>query len=218
MSKALDLYLIATRKKRYVIFSPTNLLEACEAESDDRIRRFTSWFARRPNRIIAWVGRVLQAGHNYYEKLEDRIDPMERVLKAMASPSQLDVYYAPAQGSDFIRVRFESILRRQRFKHMFWISLDTFVCIVIAAFTPFLAPIPGPNVFFYYPFLRWLSHYRAIRGTSNGLRFSAVEFKSLPELGGLEENLESRFDRNAIRGLAERLKIRGLEQFLERTN
>ena len=218
MSKSLDLYLIATRKSRYVIFSPTNLLEASEADSDDRTRKFIKWFAGRANRVFAWVGRALQAVHNYYQKLEDRIDPLERVLKAMASAGHLDVYYAPAERIDDIRGRFESILRRQRFKHRFWISLDTVVCIVIGAFTPFLAPIPGPNVFFYYPFLRWLSHYRAIRGTTNGLRFNAVEFKSLPELSGLEENLESRFDRNAIRSLAERLKIRGLEQFLERTN
>src|SRR2546422_6292969 len=43
---------------------------------------------------------------------------------------------------------------------------------VVLVFTPVLAPIPGPNVFFYYPFLRLLSHYRAIRGATSGLRRS----------------------------------------------
>jgi hypothetical protein len=62
------------------------------------------------------------------------------------------------------------------------------VSAIVLVFTPFLAPIPGPNVFFYYPFLRLLSHYRAIRGATSGLRSSGLEFKSLPEKSGLEDN------------------------------
>jgi hypothetical protein len=172
----------------------------------------------RRNRIVAWVGRVLHVGHNYYEKLEDRIDPLERVLKAMASANTVEIYYASGASADTVRRSYQAILFRQRWKHIFWLSVDTIACLVIALFTPFLAPIPGPNVFFYYPFLRWLSHYRAIRGTTSGAGSSAIEFKSLPELSTLEENLRARFDRNAIRSLAERLKVRGLEQFLERVN
>jgi hypothetical protein len=218
MAKVLSLYLIATRKNRYVLFSPTDLLEACEAESDDRVRQFIGWFTRRRNRIVAWVGRVLQAGHSYYEKLEDRIDPMERVLKAVACASHLEVHFAPGQSGHDVRSNFESILRNQRRKHIFWVVVDTVVCVVLAAFTPFLMPIPGPNVFFYYPFLRWLSHYRALRGVRSALRLDTIEYKSLPELSGLEENLQSRSDRSAVRSLAERLKIRGLDRFLERVN
>jgi hypothetical protein len=218
MSKVLILYLITTRRNRYVLFSPTDLLEEFEAGSDDRIRTFINWFMRRRNRVVAWVGRVLQVGHTYYEKLEDRIDPMERVLKSMACAGHLEIYYAPTASAERVRGNYESILWKQRWKHVFWISLDTIACVVIAAFTPFLAPIPGPNVFFYYPFLRWLSHYRAIRGTTSGTRFSAAEFKSLPELSSLEENLRARFDRTVIRSFADRLKARGLEQFLERVN
>src|SRR5688572_22428751 len=145
MAKILSLYLITTRRNRYAVFSPTDLLEECEADSDDRVRKFVHWVMARRNRVIAWVGRVLQVGHNYYEKLEDRIDTLERVLKAMAHVSHLEVYYAPRTSVEEVRKSFQSILIRQRWKHLFWISLDTVACLVIAAFTPFLAPIPGPN-------------------------------------------------------------------------
>ena len=215
--RALDLYLIGTCGNRYILFSPTDVLEQCESGSDDRVRQFVAWFMRHPNRVVAWVGRVLNAGHGYYKRLEDRIDPQERVLKAMNCSGQMRIYFAPGRDAAKMEERFEDLLRRQRWKHVFWISIDTVVCGVVVAFTPILGPIPGPNIFFYFPFLRWLSHYRAIRGAAAALRSRGLEFKSLPELGGLEENLQtSRFDHNAIRMMAERLKIRGLEQFLER--
>jgi hypothetical protein len=210
----LDLYLIATRRRRYVLFSPTDNIEACEAESDDRVTQFIAWVMRSRYRIVAWVGRVLHVGHAYYEKLEDRIDPIERVLKAMACTNHLRVQAAPLPET--IRSQFQEVLRRQCAKHQLWLVIDAIVCLVVFVFTPFLAPIPGPNVFFYYPFLRWLSHYRALRGATSGLHSSSIEFKSLPELSGLEENLQKRFDRNAIRSMSDRLRIRGLERFLER--
>jgi hypothetical protein len=216
MARILSLYLIATRRNRYVLFCPTDLLEAVEAESHDRVRQFLGWFTRRRNRVIAWMGRVMQVGHAYYERLEDRIDPMERVLKAVAHASHLEVHFAPSRTGVDPRSHFEAILRNQRRKHIFWILADTVVCVVIAAFTPVLMPIPGPNVFFYYPFLRWLSHYRALQGARSALRLGTIEYKSLPDLAGLEENLQSRFDRKAVRSLAERLKIQGLDRFLER--
>ena len=77
----------------------------------------------------------------------------------------------------------------------------------MVVFIPFLGPIPGPNVFFYYPFLRLLSHYKALSGIGRTLYTQRIQFKCLPELSGLEQN---------VRAVAERLQIRGLEQYLER--
>src|SRR5437867_159766 len=87
------------------------------------------------------------------------------------------------------RETFRLVLSRQRWKHVFWFSIDFVITGVVIIFTPILAPIPGPNLFFYYPFLRLLSHYRAILGATSGLSSSAVQFKDLPELRGLEDNL-----------------------------
>ena len=214
---ALDLYLIESRNNRYILFCPSDLVEACEAESGDRIQRATAWLARHRNRVVRWVGKVLHAGYAYYLKLEVRIDPLERVLKAMASTPGFSVYYGRERDSEHVRQQLRSILKWQRVKHSAWFVIDLILSVVVLIFTPILAPIPGPNVFLYYPCLRLLSHYRALRGVVSCLHSSEIQFICLPELGGLEENLRApSFDRGIVRVSAEGLKIRGLEQFLER--
>ncbi len=210
---ALDLYLIRSRGNRYILFGPSDLVERCEIESGDRVRRFIQWMVVRPNRIAAALGRVLRSAHEYYIKLEDRIDPVERVLKAIAGSSELVVHFGPSLKEEDARSRFRHLLRRQRMKHTFWLVLDA----LFAPITLVLAPVPGPNVIGYYPLLRFLSHYRAARGTTLALGSMPVQFKSLPDLSTLEENLQTpRFDRAAVRGFTARLQIRGLDQFLER--
>src|SRR5438105_2900177 len=176
----MDLYLIV-RSGRRLLFSPADIISAIESSSTDRVRQFIEWFARRQNRLLGWVGRTVRTLHDYYVKLEDKIDPCERVLKAMASTATFVVYGSKSQ--------FESVLKRQRLKHLFWFSIDFVLTGIVIVFTPVLAPIPVPNVFFYYPFLRLLSHYRAILGAASGLRSSDVQFKDLPELRSLEDNL-----------------------------
>src|SRR5437764_3181983 len=135
----LDLYLIPIHNRRAVLFSPHDALALAEAQSTDRVRQFIEWFARRRSRFVAWVGRGIRSLHDYYLKLEDKIDPVERVLKAMASTRQFVVHtQAPEE--------FQRTLRRQRWKHAFWFSIDFMITGVVIIFTPFLAPIPGPNV------------------------------------------------------------------------
>lgn len=152
---------------RMTIFVP---LDGLNLSDSDRIRQFIDWFARRQNRLAAWVGRGIRSLHDHYMRLEDRIDPVERMLKAMAFAREFVVY--SANPDDFYRV-----LRRQRWKHVFWFSIDFVITGVVIIFTPILAPIPGPNVFLYYPFLRLLSHYGAIRGALHAMKSRNVEFK-----------------------------------------
>jgi hypothetical protein len=178
----LDLYIVKTRSGKPVIFSPPEAIAALEAHSTDRVRQFIDWCARRQNRLGAWIGRGIRSLHDYYVKLEDKIDPVERVLKAMASTNEF-VVYTPIPNE------FESVLKKQRWKHGFWFSIDFLITGVVIMLTPFLMPIPGPNFFFYYPFLRLLSHYRAILGVVSGLRSRHIEFKDLPEWSRLEDNL-----------------------------
>lgn len=197
--KELDLYLIPTASGRHVLFAERDTLIQMESESGDRVQQFISWVVRRRNRFVSWAGRVLKAGHDYYVQLEDKIDPAERVLKAMACTNRFVIQHVSPRDNN-VRGEFEGFLKRQRLKHAFWFSIDFIATGIVIVLTPFLAPIPGPNVFFYYPFLRLLSHYRALLGITSGLRSSDVQFKSLPGLSGLEENLP------------------GLSTFLERVN
>src|SRR5262245_22833278 len=117
MSKTLDLYLIPARGSRYVLFSRHDDLVAIEAESTDHVRQFIDWLSHRPSRLVSWVGLGIRSLHDYYLKLEDKIDPGERVLKAMASTNRYIVY-------THNREAFQLVLNRQRWKHVFWFSLD----------------------------------------------------------------------------------------------
>jgi hypothetical protein len=182
MAKSLDLYVIPTKGGRYTLFSPHDALAMLEAESTDRVRQLVEWLSHRKSRALSWVGRGIRSLHDYYVKLEDKIDPVERVLKAMASTNRYSVYTPDLAA-------FQRALKRQRWKHVFWFSIDFLLTGVVVMFTPILAPIPGPNLFFYYPFLRLLSHYRAILGASSALKSSDIQFKDLPELSCLEDNL-----------------------------
>ena len=85
---------------------------------------------------------------------------------------EFTVHFIRKENAGSIGSEFHGVLRRERLKHIFWFVVDLFICGVVVLFTPFLAPIPGPNVFFYYPFLRLLSHYRAVRGVRVGLVLS----------------------------------------------
>jgi hypothetical protein len=188
MPTQLDLYLIPTRRGRYVLYSRPEILESLEAQSGHRIRQFIGWFMNHRLRIIAWVGRVLNAAYKYYIRLEDRIDPQERVLKAMGLADRLLVHFIRKEDAGSIGSEFQAVLKRQRPKHIFWFVIDLMVSAVVVVFTPVLAPIPGPNIMFYYPFLRLLSHYQAIRGAKAGLAYQDLEFKSLPGLSSLADN------------------------------
>ncbi len=165
----LDLYVIPKRNGRAAIFSPTEALNT--AESSDRLRQCIDWFGRRQNGWGAWMGRWHRLPFDYYRRLEDKIDPGERVLKAMAATNRFVVH-------TLVQEEFYRALRRQWWKHVLWFTIDLLIAAVAIVFTPFLAPIPGPNIFLYYPLLRALSHQRAIRGASSGLRSVDIEFRS----------------------------------------
>jgi len=211
--RTLEVYLIGLSERRAVLFSSSDVIDSFEADSDDRIHRMISWLAHRPSRILAWLGRVFESAHGYYVKLEARLDPAERVFKAMAGTRRYRIFHSHASDQKRAKKQLGGILRRQRVKHLFWTVLDLLLSVGSLA----LAPIPGPNVVGWYPFLRTLSHYRAFRGVHAALNSREIEFKGLPEVGSLEENLQaSGFDREKVRAIAGDLKISGLVEFLER--
>jgi hypothetical protein len=211
--RVLEIYLISFKGGKVRLFSPQNDLEFFENQSDDRLRRFIGWLRAHRFFPISWLGRVLHSGRGYYVRLEARLDPVERVLKAMDTAEHYTVFYSTAWDEGRARNHLLARVRRQRGKHALWCAAD-FVLSVGALAIAFL---PGPNVVGWYPFLRSLSHYHAFCGTRALLRSSGITFKGLPELRTLEENLQApEFNRKRIHAIAEDLKISGLEQFLER--
>ena len=211
--RTLRVYLISFRRGRVRLFAPVEDLEVFLNHPNDRLRRFIAWLQASRYSVIAWFGRMLYSCREYYVKLEARLDPVERILKAMDSADAYIVAYPIGWDERLARNEFFTRVRRQRAKHLLWGVVDFVVSVAALA----IAFLPGPNVVGWYPFLRSLSHYHAFCGTRAVLRSSAIAFKGLPELRTLEENLQAPgFNRKRIHVIAEDLKISGLEQFLER--
>jgi hypothetical protein len=207
------LYFIRKPRGSALIFTPHHSLEEWEKESDDHIHQGIAWLKSRSNRVVAWFGRLLESARAYHGTLEDRLDPGERILRAMASANRFAVHHGVFPANGEARAQFHATLRRQRIKHTVWFALDL-VMIVPAIL---LSPIPGPNLVLYYPMLRLFSHYRAIRGVKAAVASIDMELQETAGVDDLESTLRSSgANRSAIRAAAERLNIDGLGPFLER--
>src|SRR6516162_5517715 len=125
----MELHIVRSQDGRLTISSSESDLHL--ADSTDRVRQAIHWFAARRNRLAAWIGRQIRSLHEYYQKLEDKIDPGERVLKAMAATKRFIVY--SEFNADYYR-----FLRVQRWKHVFWFSIDAVITAVVVVLTPIL--------------------------------------------------------------------------------
>ena len=212
VTESVALYMIRVRRNRSTLFLPPESIEICVAGKRDRVRSLIRRMMLNKNRIVRWFGRVTRVAHRFYQKLEDRIDPLERMIKALNHPQSLHVFHASHKNP---RSEFRDLLRGQMVKHMAWLVIDGAITAVAIIFSPILVPLPGPNVFFYYPLLRFFSHYSAMSGARRALGATDVQFVARPELERLETSLQSGASPGS--GCASAgVGVNGLEAFLER--
>jgi len=207
----IDLYLVRTARGAAVLFLTRRALASYTASEKDRFLRFIRRMMRSGNSLVRWVGRVSRMGHRYYQKLEDRIDPLERMVKALNYPGPLQVWHAPGHAGS---IELGDFLRWQATKHLSWIVIDGFVTAVAIVLAPFTAPIPGPNVIFFYPFLRLLSHIQAFRGARRAQRDPTISFRLLEELRWVEHGVDLRDSQEFPDAGTE--PVEGLSEFLKR--
>ncbi len=206
-----ELYLIRTPRHRPTLFLTRRSINLCAATESNRFRRFIRRMMRSRNFVIRWVGRVTLGGYRYYQKLEDRIDPLERMIKALNSPHSIHVLHAPSSNPES---QFRDLLRAQVIKHTAWLIVDGILTTVAAMFFWVLVPIPGPNVLFYYPALRLASHYRAMTGARRAFGSIEIKFDAMPDLARVEEDLRNQSGGTLDGGAA--AGIEGLGVFLKR--
>jgi hypothetical protein len=214
---AFMLYFIRTRRGRGLLFSPPDNTRRWEQVSQDHVRHFVHWLSNRPNRLVSWFGRTLDAARGYQRRLEHRLDPVEQTLRTMTGAVRFSIHHGPGISESEVLDRFRALLRRQRRKHVLWLALDLAMVVPALILTPVLGPIPGPNVVLYYPLLRFLSHYYAARGAALGMNTAEIDVTLSPELGAVEDLLRAASrDRKAVRAAAERAGVQGLGPFLDR--
>ncbi|MEW5975928.1 MAG: hypothetical protein AB1898_09005 [Acidobacteriota bacterium] len=220
----MDFYLIRNRKGAPLLYTESEHLPQGASgtpsnEASDPVDRLVSWLDSKPGRLAKFFKETIVIVRDIYFRLEDKIDPMERVLKRMRHARKLRILHSARLGPSEAATRLETFLSRQRTKHLFWLVIDLVLSGGALLLSPFLVPIPGPNVFLYYPVLRLFSHYLAIRGAQVGGRAEIRTLYPTPELSDLEEILTQpclRRDPDKLRELSGRLRLEHLPRFLER--
>jgi hypothetical protein len=161
---------------------------------------------------------ILVVRSSYY-KLEERIDPMERVFKAMRHARNLNLFHSPQLDSAQAEKRLLALLSSQQRKHLFWSAVDLVFTIIAILLSPFLIPIPGPNFFFYYPAARLISHILARRGATHGIRLKTRTLAPVTEIQEIELEMNRRRDHKDFDKIGEaglRIHLERLPLFLKR--
>ena len=215
----MDSYLIQIGK-RWVLYAedlPVPEGEAGRSQNgvDRIIRRLDArgvWWATGMSRLI----RAVRDG--YYE-LQNRLDPMERVFKRMRDAGPMRVHFSSSLTESEARARLKSLLVGQRNRHGAWMVVDGLLALGMLPLAPVLVPIPGPNLFFYYPALRTFSHWLAWQGVLSGLGHMPPQLVAREEIAKLEKVIgrngipDSRAD---IQEISSRLELEQLPEFIAR--
>ena len=108
------------------------------------------------SRLLRWKQKIGEM----YQALIDRFPLHERLCTLLGSSDSIQVHYPDSLKVEDARYTFDHFLRRQISKHRFWLTING----ILASMGALLMPLPGPNIFFFYPAVRAFSHYRARSG------------------------------------------------------
>lgn len=130
-------------------------------------------------------GRLKKQVAEAYKRFQDRLDHGEVVCTKLRKPSRIRVVHSPQADSEDIEKRLRRFLQVSYSKHTRWLVVDG----ILSLLGGLLMPLPGPNVFFFYPAARTFGHYLARAGARRASQIE-WEFRSEPLIQKVEENLE----------------------------
>lgn len=215
----MDSYLIQIGK-RWVLYAEDPPLPEGEAgRSQDHVDRIIRNLAARGSWWAAGMSRLIRAVRDGYYELQNRLDPMERVFKLMRHAGPMRVHFSSSLSESEARARLRSLLVGQRIRHGAWMVFDGLLALGMLPLAPVLVPIPGPNLFFYYPALRTFSHWLAWQGVLSALRQMPPQLVAQEEIAGLESVIGSKGiadSRAEIQDFSSRLKLEQLPEFIAR--
>ena len=162
------------------------------AASPNHVDRIIRNLAARGTWGATGMSRLIRGVRDGYYELQNRLDPMERVFKRMRHAGPLRVHFSSSLSESEARARLKSLLLGQRIRHGFWMIFDGLLALGMVPLAPVLVPIPGPNLFFYYPALRTCSHWLAWQGVLSALRRMPPQLVVLEEIAGLESAIGSK--------------------------
>ncbi len=215
----MDSYLIQIGK-RWVLYAEDPPVPEGEAgRSPNHVDRIIRNLAARGTWGATGMSRLIRGVRDGYYELQNRLDPMERVFKRMRHAGPLRVHFSSSLSESEARARLKSLLLGQRIRHGFWMIFDGLLALGMVPLAPVLVPIPGPNLFFYYPALRTFSHWVAWQGVLSALRRMPPQLVAKEEIAALESAINSKGiagSRAEIQDHSSRLNLEQLPGFIAR--
>ena len=156
--------------------------------------------------------RIKKGVYQTYRRLMDRVDYHERLCSQLRHASDLQVVHPSSIDSVEAQDRLRDFLRSCYSKHSRWVGIDAILAIVVGI--P-LMPLPGPNIFFFYPAARTLGHYLARKGAQQALNCDNLSFHSEPLIDQVQNHLQDlRTMQDTLAELVQRYHLPDLERLL----
>ncbi len=156
--------------------------------------------------------RIKKGVYQTYRRLMDRVDYHERLCSQLRHASDLQVVHPSAIDSVEAQDRLRDFLRSCYRKHSRWVGINAILAIVVGI--P-LMPLPGPNIFFFYPAARTLGHYLARKGAQQALNCDNLSFHSEPLIDQVQNHLQDlRTMQDTLAELVQRYHLPDLERLL----
>ena len=134
----------------------------------------------------SWWQKTRAKLYNSYQKLKERFDHGEIVCAGLRHAGFLQVYYSSQLSGREAETSLRYFLEESSSKHYRWLWIDG----VLAFLGVFLTWVPGPNVFFFYPAVRAMSHYFALQGARRAQKLE-MTFSVDERINLVQENLEN---------------------------
>jgi hypothetical protein len=216
-------YLIRTPKKKRLFYSEGERVDSGDltpvlVEKTNYLDRFLARLGEKETRSAKLLQQLIVGVRDGYFKLENAIDPLERIVKRFRHAQQLELCYPPELKGEEASAELKIFLMAQRNKHTIWMAINAVVTLLAIPLTPILMPLPGPNVLFYYPLLRTFSHYLSRQAAQHGMRLeiSAQPLQALANIEELLRTIAGDNDDEQLEIVARNLKLEGLPAFLKR--
>ncbi len=150
--------------------------------------------------------RMRDSIHAAYQKFKERFDHNELVCGNLRHAESLQVVHQSGLSAVEVEKKLRRFLELRYSKHRRWLVVD----FLLAVAGIVLTPLPGPNIFFFYPAARALAHYFAKTGAKKALQLSP-QFVPEPLIDCVQGRLE-RLDevQEAIQELERRYDVESL--------
>ena len=136
-----------------------------------------------PEPLLRLKNKILE----FYAKFKERFDPQENVCSTLRFADEITVLHPDSFTEIEAGKRLNEFLSSSGKKHLVWLCVDT----ILAMMGGILTPLPGPNLFFFYPAARAVSHYFAGKGVANAKALERKAFTANSLLDTIQENITS---------------------------